>query len=44
VDAATGALNAANVQPPNTSGSTGTLTGMAYVPGLFGVYVPLILK
>lgn len=44
VDGVTGALNGVNLQPPNTVGGSGTITGMAYVPGLNYTYLPLILK
>ena len=44
VDTATGALNGVSIQPPNTVGSTGSITGMAYVPGLSYLFLPLIQR
>ena len=42
VDAGTGALTGVRIQPPDTAGSTGTITGLAYVPGLSYLYLPLV--
>jgi hypothetical protein len=42
VDPATGALQGVGIQPPDTAGSTGRITGMAYVPGFSHLFLPLI--
>lgn len=44
VEAATGALNGTAIQPLNTAGDAGRLTGLAYVPGLNYVFLPLVQR
>jgi 6-phosphogluconolactonase (cycloisomerase 2 family) len=44
VDGATGALNGVSIQPPGSAGGTGRLTGLAYVPGLNYVFLPLVQR
>ena len=44
VDTVTGAVQGVSIQPPDTAGSTGRITGMAYVPGLNHLFLPLIQR
>lgn len=44
VDTATGALNGVSILPINSAGSAGLITGMAYVPGLNHLYLPLVQR
>jgi 6-phosphogluconolactonase (cycloisomerase 2 family) len=44
VEAASGALNGASIQPINSAGSTGIITGLAYVPGLNYLFLPLVQR
>ena len=43
-DASTGALTGERIQPWGTAGSTGIITGMAYVPGFNYLFLPLIQR
>jgi 6-phosphogluconolactonase len=43
-DASTGALKGERIQPWGTAGSTGIITGMAYVPGLSYLFLPLLQR
>jgi hypothetical protein len=44
VDGVTGALNGVSLQPVDTVGAAGRITGMAYAPGVAYTFLPLILK
>jgi 6-phosphogluconolactonase len=44
VSGATGHLTGVFIQPSNTAGNTGSITGMAYVPGLSRLFLPLIKR
>lgn len=42
VDPTTGALEGVSIQPWDTAGTIGLITGMAYVPGLNYIFLPLV--
>jgi 6-phosphogluconolactonase len=44
VDKETGSLNGVSIQPPQTAGTTGPISGMAYVPGFSYLFLPLIQR
>ena len=44
VDKETGSLNGVSIQPQQTAGSTGPISGMAYVPGLSYLFLPLLQR
>jgi 6-phosphogluconolactonase (cycloisomerase 2 family) len=44
LDSGAGAFTGVSVQPSDAAGSDGYITGMAYVPGLNYLFLPLILR